>query len=43
MIEIHFKDWAKNRPKKHYNHLHGLRIFELLLSEKIRKLGIDLG
>ncbi|PKJ53433.1 hypothetical protein CWE34_21580 [Bacillus sp. SN10] len=22
MVDVHFYDWAKKRPKKHYNRLH---------------------
>lgn len=40
MINIHFKDWGKNRPKKHYNRLHEMRIFELIFSTKITQLGV---
>lgn len=30
MFDIHIMDWAKKRPKKHYNNIHGLRVFELI-------------
>ncbi|MGX2959771.1 hypothetical protein JNUCC23_10980 [Peribacillus sp. JNUCC 23] len=42
MLNIHFKDWGKNRPKKHYNRLHEMRIFELIFSTKITQLGVEL-
>ncbi|MCM3789128.1 hypothetical protein M3221_12010 [Domibacillus indicus] len=42
MLSIHFQDWGKNRPKKHYNRLHEMRIFELIFSEKLNKLGVVL-
>ncbi|OCA92583.1 hypothetical protein [Pseudobacillus wudalianchiensis] len=42
MLDIHIKDWGKNRPKKHYNNLHQLRIFELIFSNKLAKLGVEI-
>jgi hypothetical protein len=42
MLNIHFMDWGKNRPKKHYNRLHEMRIFELIFSTKITELGMEL-
>lgn len=42
MLNIHFMDWGKNRPKKHYNRLHEMRIFELIFSTKITELGVEL-
>ncbi|MGE6258408.1 hypothetical protein ACQKCU_10915 [Heyndrickxia sporothermodurans] len=42
MIQIHFKDWGKNRPKKHYKRVHEIRIFELLFSKKLSELGVNL-
>ncbi|MFC5774995.1 hypothetical protein [Ectobacillus antri] len=42
-MDIHFKDWGKKRPKKHYNRLHEMRIFELIFMKKLRDLGVDLG
>lgn len=43
MINIYFKDWGKNRPKKHYNRLHEMRIFELIFSKKLGERGLKLG
>lgn len=43
MLDIHFLDWGKKRPKKHYNRLHEMRIFELIFSTKLSELGIELG
>ncbi|GHI01381.1 hypothetical protein [Neobacillus kokaensis] len=42
MLNIHFMDWGKNRPKKHYKRLHEMRIFELIFSSKITELGVGL-
>ncbi|KAB7709068.1 hypothetical protein F9802_02790 [Bacillus aerolatus] len=43
MLSIHFKDWGKKRPKKHYKRLHEMRIFELIFSKKLSELGVKLG
>lgn len=43
MLNIRFKDWAKNRPKKHYNRIHDIRVFELLFTNKINELSVTLG
>lgn len=42
MLDIHFLDWGKNRPKKHYMRLHEMRIFELIFSTKLSELGVNL-
>lgn len=42
MVNIHFYDWGKNRPKKHYNRLHEMRIFELIFSKKLSEFEIGL-
>lgn len=42
MIDIKFKDWKKNRPKKLYNHLHDLRVFEIIFSKKLEALNFML-
>lgn len=43
MITIHFSDWAKNRPIKHYERLHEMKIFELIFSKELTELGMSLG
>jgi hypothetical protein len=43
MLNIHFLDWGKNRPKKQYLQLHELRIFELIFSNTLFNLGVGLG
>ncbi|PGZ86720.1 hypothetical protein [Bacillus sp. AFS029533] len=43
MISIHFMDWAKKRPKKHYKRIHGMRIFELIFSKELSEFGVGLG
>lgn len=43
MLNIHFLDWGKNRPKKHYLQLHVLRIFELIFSNMMSNFGVGLG
>lgn len=43
MINIHFQDWGEKRPKKHYNRIHEMRIFELIFSNKLSELGMKLG
>lgn len=43
MMDVHFYDWAKKRPKKHYNRLHEMRIFELLFSKKLSSFNLGLG
>lgn len=42
MFDIHIMDWAKKRPKKHYNNIHELRVFELIFCRKLKDLGFDL-
>ncbi|WP_140457131.1 hypothetical protein [Priestia megaterium] len=42
MFDIHIMDWAKKRPKKHYNNIHELRIFELIFCRKLKDLGFQL-
>ncbi len=42
MLNIHIMDWGKNRPKKHYKRLHGMGIFELIFSSKIKELDMGL-
>ncbi|MBX9993603.1 hypothetical protein [Priestia aryabhattai] len=42
MFDIHIMDWAKKRPKKHYNNIHGLRVFELIFCRKLEDLGLQL-
>lgn len=42
MLDIHIKDWAKKRPKKHYNNIHEFRIFELIFCKKLKDLGFKL-
>lgn len=42
MLNIHIMDWAKKRPKKHYNNIHGLRVFELIFCRKLKDLGFEL-
>ncbi|MGE1111382.1 hypothetical protein ACQJ0K_06465 [Priestia megaterium] len=42
MFYIHIMDWAKKRPKKHYNNIHGLRVFELIFCRKLKDLGFAL-
>ncbi|WP_338751124.1 hypothetical protein [Bacillus sp. FJAT-52991] len=43
MLNIQFSDWGKQRPKKHYNNVHKMRIFELIFSKKLSELGVKLG
>ncbi|KWU57846.1 hypothetical protein [Priestia megaterium] len=42
MFDIHIMDWAKKRPKNHYNNIHGLRVFELIFCRKLEDLGLQL-
>ncbi|KML26976.1 MULTISPECIES: hypothetical protein [Bacillaceae] len=42
MFDIHIMDWAKKRPKKHYNNIHGLRVFELIFCRELEDLGLQL-
>jgi hypothetical protein len=42
MFDIHIMDWTKKRPKKHYNNIHGLRVFELIFCRKLKDLGFEL-
>lgn len=42
MVDVHFYDWAKKRPKKHYNRLHEMRIFELIFSKELSRLDLGL-
>ncbi|MCZ2260951.1 hypothetical protein [Sporosarcina sp. G11-34] len=42
MLSIHFMDWGKNRPKKHYNRLHEMGIFKLIFLRKINELDMEL-
>ncbi len=42
MFNIHIIDWAKKRPKKHYNNLHELRIFELIFCKKLKEIGFKI-
>lgn len=42
MLDIHIYDWAKKRPKKHYNNIHELRIFELILCNRLKDLEFKL-
>lgn len=42
MPHIHFLDWGKNRPRKHYNRLHEMRVFELIFSTKLVELSVEL-
>src|SRR6478735_2989858 len=42
MFDIHIMDWAKKRPKKHYNNIHKLRVFELIFCRKLKDLGFEL-
>ncbi|MHA2960496.1 hypothetical protein [Priestia megaterium] len=42
MFDIHIMDWAKKRPKKHYNNIHELRVFKLIFCRKLKDLEFDL-
>ncbi len=42
MFNIHIIDWAKKRPKKHYNNVHELRIFELIFCKKLKEIGFKI-
>ncbi|CAM4206452.1 hypothetical protein BACERE00185_01109 [Bacillus mobilis] len=43
MMDVYFYDWAKKRPKKHYNRLHEMRIFELIFSKELSRVNLGLG
>jgi hypothetical protein len=43
VFSIEFCDWIRNRPKEHRKKLSELRVFELLLSEKMTELVTNLG
>ncbi|MDC7783987.1 hypothetical protein [Priestia megaterium] len=42
MLDIHIYDWAKKRPRKHYNNIHELRIFELIFCNRLKDLEFKL-